>query len=120
MNKVLTKAEEQVMQTLWKLERAGLKAVTDSMPDPKPHTSTVATILKILSEKGFIHVEPIGRMHFYSPAISKEEYSGKRIEGIAYSYFDGSFNQVISHMVKSKNVSIEDLELLIAQLKGKK
>lgn len=120
MNKVLTKAEEQVMQTLWSLERAGLRQVTEAMPDPKPHTSTVATMLKILNEKGFVHVESLGRMNFYSPTITKEEYSRQRIEGITHSYFEGSFSNVISHMVKNKNVSIEDLELLIKQLKKNK
>jgi predicted transcriptional regulator len=115
--KVLTKAEEQVMQTLWRLQRAGLREVTDAMPDPKPHTSTVATMLKILTDKGFVSVEAYGRMHFYSPTISKEDYSGQRIIGIAHSYFDGSFNKVISCMVKNKNVSISDLELLVEQLK---
>ena len=120
-SKVLTKAEEQVMQTLWRLQKAGLREVTDSMPEPKPHTSTVATLLKILTDKGFVSFEALGRMHFYSPTISKEDYSGQRIAGIAHSYFDGSFKKVISYMVKNDDVSIDDLELLIKQLKkGKK
>ena len=114
--KVLTKAEEQIMQTLWGLQRAGLRDVTDSMPEPKPHTSTVATMLKILTDKGFVSVEALGRMHFYSPTISKEDYSGQRIAGIAHAYFDGSFEKVISYMVKNRDVSIADLELLIEQL----
>ena len=118
--KVLTKAEEQVMQTLWRLQRAGLREVTDAMPAPKPHTSTVATIIKILVDKGFVSVEALGRMHFYSPTISKEEYSGQRIAGIAHSYFDGSFKKVISYMVENRDVTIADLELLVKQLKKKK
>jgi len=120
-SKVLTKAEEQVMQTLWRLQRAGLREVTDAMQAPKPHVSTVATMLKILTDKGFVSVEALGRMHFYSPAISKEDYSGQRIAGITHSYFDGSFEKVISYMVKNRDVSIADLELLVEQLKkGKK
>jgi len=115
--KVLTKAEEQVMQTLWRLQRAGLSEIVEAMPAPKPHVSTVSTLLKILSDKGFVNVEAFYRMHFYSPAISKEEYSGQRIAGIAHSYFDGSFENVISYMVKNRNVSISDLELLVEQLK---
>ena len=118
--RVLTKAEEQIMQTLWRLQRAGLREVTESMPAPKPHTSTVATILKILTDKGFVHVEAYARMHFYSPTISKEEYSGQRIAGIAHSYFDGSFEKVISYMVKNRDVSLADLELLVEQLKKSK
>ena len=116
--RVLTKAEEQVMQTLWKLQKAGLRDITDAMPAPKPHTSTVATILKILAEKEFVSIESYARMNFYSPTISKEKYSSQRIVGIAHSYFDGSFNKVISSMVKNKNVSISDLEFLVEQLKN--
>ena len=118
--RVLTKAEEQVMQTLWRLQRAGLREATEAMPEPKPHTSTVATILKILADKGFVNVEALGRMHFYSPAISKDAYSGQRIAGIAHSYFDGSFEKVISYMVKNRDVTISDLELLVDQLKKNK
>ena len=118
--KILTKAEEQVMQTLWRLQRAGLREVTDAMPAPKPHVSTVATMLKILTDKGFVSFEALGRMHFYSPTISREEYSGQRIVGITHSYFDGSFEKVISYMVKNRDVSLADLELLVEQLKKKK
>jgi len=115
--KVLTKAEEQVMQTLWQLQQAGLSKIIEAMPAPKPHASTVSTLLKILTDKGFVRIEAFGRTHFYSPTISKDEYSGQRIAGIAHTYFDGSFEKVISYMVKNRNVSISDLELLIEQLK---
>ena len=118
--KVLTKAEEQVMQTLWGLQRAGLSGIIDAMPTPKPHASTVSTLLKILADKGFVRVEAIGRTHIYSPAVSKKIYSGQRMAGLAHSYFDGSFEKVISSMVKNKYVSIADLELLIEKLKKDK
>jgi predicted transcriptional regulator len=108
------------MQTLWRLRRAGLREVTDAMPAPKPHTSTVATMLKILTDKGFVSVEALGRMHFYSPIISKDDYSGQRIAGITHSYFDGPFEKVISYMVKNRDVTISDLELLVEQLKKNK
>jgi predicted transcriptional regulator len=118
--KVLTKAEEQVMQVLWQLKRAGLSGIIDAMPAPKPHASTVSTLLKILTDKGFVGVESFGRTHLYSPAVSKKVYSGQRIAGIAHSYFDGSFEKVISSMVKNRHVSIADLELLVEQLKKDK
>ena len=72
--KALTKAEEQIMQVLWKLEQAFLREIVDEMPVPKPHQNTVATLLKILVEKEFVAVEVLGRQHRYSPLISKEDY----------------------------------------------
>jgi len=44
MIKQLTKAEEQIMQVLWKQEKAYLKDIIDNLPQPTPHSNTVATI----------------------------------------------------------------------------
>ncbi|MCC7526297.1 MAG: BlaI/MecI/CopY family transcriptional regulator, partial [Chitinophagaceae bacterium] len=59
--KSLTKAEEQVMQVLWKLNKAFLRELVEAMPLPKPHQNTVATLLKILIEKEFVGIELFGR-----------------------------------------------------------
>ena len=83
--KPLTKAEEQIMQTLWKLDKAFLREVVDDM-NPKPHQNTVATLLKILVEKEFVAIEVLGRQHRYSTLISKQEYSGKSIRQLAKNY----------------------------------
>ncbi|HZZ74562.1 MAG TPA: BlaI/MecI/CopY family transcriptional regulator, partial [Puia sp.] len=71
--KTLTKAEEQVMQVLWKLGKGFLKEIIDSTPDPKPHSNTIATILKILVEKGFVDYTIHGRNNQYRPLISQAE-----------------------------------------------
>ena len=55
--KSLTKTEEQVMQVLWKLQQGFLKDILENSPEPKPHSNTIATILKILVEKGFVGYE---------------------------------------------------------------
>ena len=115
--KPLTKAEEQVMQALWKLGKAFLRDLVDAMPNPKPHQNTVATILKILMEKKIVDVEVLGRQHRYYPLITKEEYSGKAMKQFAKNYFEGSFSNVVSYLVKENNISIEELETLLAQIK---
>ena len=118
--KQLTKAEEQVMQSLWALEKAFLRELVDAQPNPKPHQNTVATILKILIEKEFVGIEVFGRMHQYYPLISKEAYSKATMKNMVKSYFEGSFSNAVSFMVKEKNLSIEELELLLKQLKKNK
>ena len=115
--KVLTKAEEQVMQVLWKLEKGFLREIIDAMPAPKPHQNTVATLLKILVDKEFVSVTVLGRQHMYSPLIGKDEYSKRTIKQMVKGYFDGSFSNVVSFMVKENNISIEELENLLAQIK---
>lgn len=118
--KTLTKAEEEVMQALWKLERSFLKDIVNEMPEPKPHQNTVATVLKILVEKEFVGIEVIGRMHQYYPLINKEVYSKGRVKSLVKRYYEGSFTNIVSSMVKENNLSIEDLELLLKNLKKRK
>ncbi|MEO7984668.1 MAG: BlaI/MecI/CopY family transcriptional regulator [Bacteroidota bacterium] len=115
--KPLTKAEEQIMQVLWTLGKAFLRELVEGMPNPRPHQNTVATLLKILVEKEFVAVEVLGRQHRYSPLISKQDYSGKSIKQLAKNYFEGSFSNVVSYLVKENNISVEELELLLKQIK---
>ena len=115
--KPLTKAEEQVMQVLWKLDNPFLRDVIDAMPNPKPHQNTIATLLKILVEKEFVGITVMGRQHQYYPVVTKDEYSKRTIKQIVKGYFEGSFSNVVSFMVKENNISIEELEGLLQQIK---
>jgi predicted transcriptional regulator len=115
--KPLTKAEEQVMQVLWKLEQAFLREIVDGMPAPRPHQNTVATLLKILVEKEVVGVEVLGRQHRYFPLVSKTAYTGRSIKQLAKNYFEGSYSNVVSYLVKENNISIEELETLLRQIK---
>ena len=115
--KSLTKAEEQVMQVLWKLDKAFLREIVEGMPVPKPHQNTVATLLKILVEKEFVAITVMGRNHQYTPVITKDEYSKKSMKQLVKGYFEGSFNNVVSFMVKENNISVEELESLLKQIK---
>ena len=115
--KTLTKAEEEIMQVIWKLENAFLRDILNEIPDPKPHQNTVATILKILMEKEFVGIEVFGRMHRYYPLVNKEVYSKGRVKSLVKKYYEGSFSNIVSSMVKENNLSIEELELLLKQLK---
>lgn len=115
----LTKAEEQVMQYLWELEKAFLKDILDLFPEPKPHSNTVSTILKVLKEKDFVDYRVFGRQHEYFPLISKEKYSGKTMKSLVKNYFEGSYKNAVSFLVEKNEMSVEDLELLLNELKNK-
>jgi BlaI family penicillinase repressor len=118
--KSLTKAEEQVMQILWQLENGFLKDIVDKMPEPRPHSNTVATILKILIEKGFVDYEVQGRNNLYKPAVSKGEYGKKSINQLVKGYFEGSPAKLLSHFVNENKLSQEELEALLEQIKNAK
>ncbi len=117
--KVLTRAEEQVMKALWALQSGLLMEVVERMPSPRPHKNTIATILKTLIDKEFVEIENIGRIHRYHPLISKDNYSKATLTTLAKGYFKGSFSRVVSFLVDKNKLSVEDLELLLKQLKRK-
>lgn len=115
--KTLTKAEEQVMQVIWKIREGFIRDIMEAVPAPKPHQNTVATILKILVEKEFVGIKVFGRQHQYYPLITKDAYSKATMKSLVKSYFGGSFSEAVSFMVKENNISLEDLETLLQQLK---
>ena len=119
MTKQLTKAEEQIMQVIWKLDKPFLRDIMEALPNPKPHNNTVATILKILVEKEFIAINVVGRMHQYYPLVSKESYSKNSMRSLVKGYFEGSFSNAVSFMIKENNLSVEELELLLKKKKKK-
>ena len=108
------------MLVLWKLGKGFLKDITDSTPDPKPHSNTVATILKILVEKGFVEYEVQGRNNLYRPKISKTEYGKKTINQLLKGYFEGSPAKLVSQFVADNKLSLEELETLLQQIKSAK
>ena len=118
--KSLTKTEEQVMQVLWKLQQGFLKDILENSPEPKPHSNTIATILKILVEKGFVDYETLGRNNLYKPAISKSEYGRKSVNQVVKGYFEGSPARLVSQFVNDNKLSLEELEALLQQIKSSK
>lgn len=121
MSKILTKAEEQVMQALWRLGKGGyLREIVDVMPDPKPHQNTVATLLKILVDKELVGIKTPNRYNLYYPLLSRDEYTNKSLTGIAKGYFEGSFKAVVSFLIDKNKLSARDLELILEEMKKEK
>lgn len=108
--KELTRAEEQVMQILWKLEQAFVKEVVEEFPDPKPAYNTVSTIIRILEKKEFVSYKAFGKTHQYYPKIKKEQYTKQRLGTFVVDYFEGSFTKMLSFFTNNKKLSVKELE----------
>lgn len=107
------------MQAVWTKSEAYLKDIIEAMPEPRPHSNTVATLLKILMDKGYVQAQIVGRNNLYSASISKEDYSKNTMGSLVANYFNGSFSSAVSFLVDQKQLSVKDLELLLKQLKNK-
>lgn len=120
--KELTKAEEQIMQVMWDLEKGFVKDVVDMLPEPKPAYNTVSTIIRILETKGFIDHEAFGKSHRYFPIISIEEYKNFATEKLLSGYFDNSVENMFSFFVREKKLDLKEADeilKLIEKLKNK-
>ncbi|MFD2284760.1 BlaI/MecI/CopY family transcriptional regulator [Pedobacter petrophilus] len=114
--KDLTKAEEQIMQVLWQLEKAFVKDVIDELPIPKPAYNTVSTIIRILETKGFIGHEAFGKAHQYYPLISKEEYKRHATEKLLGNYFENSVESMFSFFVKEEKLDLSDVDEILKMI----
>lgn len=117
--KQLTKAEEEVMQILWILEKANVAAIIEKLEEPKPAYNTVSTIVRILESKGFVGHEKEGKGYLYYPLLRKSEYSNQSITKLVNNYFQGSFKSMVSFFMKKNDISMEELEDILKEVNDK-
>ncbi|WP_449435345.1 BlaI/MecI/CopY family transcriptional regulator [Pedobacter steynii] len=113
MMKELTKAEEQIMQVLWELKQAFVKEVIEQLPDPKPATTTVSTIIRILEGKGFVNHEAFGTTHRYFPVISIDDYKEFAAGKLLNNYFGNSVEKMFSFFLKQEKVDLKQADEIL-------
>lgn len=116
--KELTKAEEQVMQVLWQIERGVIHDIIGKLPEPKPAYNTVSTIVRILEKKEFVSHKAYGKTHEYFPIIEKTIYSNFYLKNFMKGYFSGSFQSMVSFFAKENNLTINELDELMKNVKA--
>ena len=108
----LTNAEEQVMKYLWNLEKAYMKDIGKEFPEPKPATTTIATLLKRMIDKGFVGYNQHGSNREYYPLIKKTEYFSKNFNLLLKDFFNNSASQFASFFTNETHLSLSELEEL--------
>lgn len=112
----LTRAEEQIMQVLWRLGRGLVKDVLAELPEPQPAYNTVSTIVRILEKKGFVSYKAYGKTHEYFPLVSRNEYRQTCLRSLVRRFFGNSPQELVSFFAQDRHLSLEDLEAIKASL----
>ena len=119
----LTKAEMEIMNVLWeKAEGMTTHEIIEEYPEPKPAYSTIATFLKILTNKGFIQSrkqEGGGKTFVFTPTISREAYTNRVMKEVKSTFFAGSLKSMLSFFAKQEEVSEKDLQDIMEMIKSK-
>jgi predicted transcriptional regulator len=115
--KELTKAEEQVMQAVWKVGNGFANEIVAAV-EGAPAYNTVLTVVRILEQKGFVGHETFNRANRYYPLVSREEYMQQQLSGFAKRYFGSSARALVSFLVDKKEVSLKDLEAISKEVES--
>jgi predicted transcriptional regulator len=113
----LTKAEEQIMQVLWRLGRGLVWDILHELPEPKPAYNTVSTIVRILEKKGFVSYKAYGKTHEYYPLITMNEYRRDYLRSFVSRYFGDSVQELVSFFARDRNLTLAELEEIQASLR---
>ncbi len=114
--KQLTKSEEQIMQILWEKKKAFVKDIIKMMPEPKPAYNTVSTIVRILETKNFISHQAYGKSHEYFPIVDKSKYTKFYLNTLIKSYFNGSFQNLVSFFANETHLDEGSLDEILKEL----
>jgi len=111
--KALARRERQIMDILYKLERATVGQVLAALPD-RPSYSTVRAQLRVLEEKGHIRHEEHGLRYVYFPAVPRDVARRSALRHLVETFFDGSTEKVVTALLGGEvsRISSEELERL--------
>jgi len=113
MKQRLTPKEEELLQVLWRLQKAFVKEIVAELPKPRPHYNTVSTIVRKMVDKGFVGYESFGNTHRYYPLVSKKTYTENFMQKALRNYFDNSYKNMVSFFAKEQKISADELREII-------
>lgn len=109
----LARRERQIMDVLYKLERATVGEVVAAFPD-QPHYSTVRAQLRVLEGKGHVRHEEHGLRYVYFPAVPRDVARRSALRHLVETFFDGSTEKVVAALLGGEvsQISREEMDRL--------
>jgi BlaI family transcriptional regulator, penicillinase repressor len=115
----LTRQEEEAMQAVWNTGEANVKQFLETMVEPRPPYTTLASTIKNLEKKGYLGGRLSGNAYLYMALITEEEYKKKFMNGFVRDYFDNSYKELVNFFVDQKKLSARELKEIVALIEGK-
>lgn len=112
----LTHQEEMVMLQIWQLEKCIIKDIIERLDEPRPPYTTVASIVKNLETKGYLHSTKNGNVNVYTPKIAEKDYKKVFLKEVVKDYFENSYKELVSFFVKEQKISDSELEEIVKMI----
>jgi BlaI family penicillinase repressor len=122
MHEKLTLQEEDAMRVIWKVKEGNVKTFLENMPETnRPPYTTLASTVKNLEKKGFLHSRLIGNMYWYTPAVKEADFKKKSLSDMVKNHFDNSYKDLVTFFAQQKKISPKELQEILDLIeKGKK
>jgi BlaI family transcriptional regulator, penicillinase repressor len=107
----LSKLEFKIMETLWTRNECSIRDIQESFPAKKrPAYTTIQTTVYRMEIKGVVHrLKKVGNFHIFAPAISRDA-AQRRLMDDLLSLFGGRGQPVMTHLIESGKLSLEDVQ----------
>ena len=110
-SELLTTVELEFMMALWRIGEGTVREVLESLGgEGKRAYTSVATVLKVLHDKGYLTAKKQDRAILYKPTLSKTEYEGKTLKKLAATLFDGTPTAMVARLVDDEDLSEETIK----------
>ncbi len=118
--KGLTAKEEEIMGFFWEKGPLFVKEMLAFYDEPKPHFNTLSTIVRGLEEKGYLTHKAYGNTYQYYATVSREDFSKRTLKGVISKYFNNSYLNAVSSLVREEDISVDELKKLIREVEKDK
>ncbi len=118
--KGLTAKEEEIMGFFWEKGPLFVKEMLEFYDEPKPHFNTLSTIVRGLEEKGYLAHKAYGNTYQYYATVSREDFSKRTLKGVISKYFNNSYLNAVSSLVREEDISVDELKKLIREVEKDK
>lgn len=109
--KLLTELELEIMNRIWAQHPCTVREVQTALKAEKELAYTsIATVMKILEEKGFLTSQRSEKTHLFTPCVSKESYESKTLKHVAEKLFNGNPGSMVARLLDEAELSSEDIK----------
>jgi BlaI family transcriptional regulator, penicillinase repressor len=113
----LTKLELQILEILWGHEKASIREIQESFPEPRPAYTTIQTTVYRLEAKNVLRrVRKIGNAHIFEPIVARDVTRLRLLDEIL-SFFGGRAQPMMAQLAEAGKLTLDDVRDLETMIK---
>jgi predicted transcriptional regulator len=117
-DRLLTEVELELMNIIWNLNKVTIKEVMSHLSQERPLAyTTVATVIKVLEQKGFLECQKNSYAHVFVPIVTKAAYGGTCIDHMVTNIFDGEPVALVQRLLMAQKLQHDDIQTIETALK---